>query len=507
VEVSPGEIISVPSGAPVYLSALLYDANNQPVYSGVTYTWSMSSPGVGDVQPNGNLATFTPSTTPGIGNLIVSAFNSTTTAEHTVRIYNGVPKPTDPPVSTTPSPLQTNQAAVFDGTTTYIHVSNSVNFHPQLGFTAEAWIKPNVPTFTSSIFNKSSNSQNSFQLLVTSEPQTASPDSNYSITYEFRVANSSSSCTYRTISQQKNIPANEVMSWQHLAGVIQPNGSLDIFVNGLKSTSSFNSVSGTCQLGYPITIGARNLQGVLDGVFPGAMDEVRISSVARYSENFTPSVTPLTPDTNTTILYHLDGDYSDSGGQGNFGQNSGNFSFIPSTISLPSPTPEPTVTPEPTAVPTPEPTASPEPTLVPSPTPKPTPIPQTTTIDVYAAGTKVLGVYPTMVLRIGNRVVARWANVRGNANKAQYQKFTYTRPSLLPPNPKIRVEFTNDRYIPGLGDRNLRVDKIVVNGSEYQSESPTTYGQGARTPKGGCGNGNLQTEWLFCNGHFLYSTP
>ena len=39
----------------------------------------------------------------------------------------------------------------------------------------------------------------------------------------------------------------------------------------------------------------------------GHMDEIRISNIARYTANFTPSTTPFQNDSNTLLLLHMDG--------------------------------------------------------------------------------------------------------------------------------------------------------------------------------------------------------
>lgn len=46
--------------------------------------------------------------------------------------------------------------------------------------------------------------------------------------------------------------------------------------------------------------------GVANGAFPGYIDEVQVSNVARYTAGFTPSASPFTPDSNTLVLLHLD---------------------------------------------------------------------------------------------------------------------------------------------------------------------------------------------------------
>ena len=57
----------------VGLSTLAYDTNNQPVWSGVTYEWGISSSNsIGTLEVNGNIATFLP-LNPGRGDLYVIA--------------------------------------------------------------------------------------------------------------------------------------------------------------------------------------------------------------------------------------------------------------------------------------------------------------------------------------------------------------------------------------------------------------------------------------------------
>src|SRR5690349_2035372 len=52
VRINPGQI-RVPQSPPnpLYMSALAYDANDQPIYDGITYSWGMSSTtSVGTIQ-------------------------------------------------------------------------------------------------------------------------------------------------------------------------------------------------------------------------------------------------------------------------------------------------------------------------------------------------------------------------------------------------------------------------------------------------------------------------
>ena len=72
----------------------------------------------------------------------------------------------------------------------------------------------------------------------------------------------------------------------------------------------------------------------------------------------------------------------------------------------------------------------------------------------------------------------------------------------------LSVRFVNDRYVPGLVDRNLVVDHIVVRegASEvvYESEDPSVYSSGVYVKGTGCGSGFVSSDKLACNGEFRF---
>lgn len=79
---------------------------------------------------------------------------------------------------------------------------------------------------------------------------------------------------------------------------------------------------------------------------------------------------------------------------------------------------------------------------------------------------------------------------------------------LVPSRDQIRVEFTNDVHDSSQGiDRNLIVDRIVVNGQVYESEASTTYSTGTWTPDDQLSPGYGRGEWLHANGYFQYASP
>jgi hypothetical protein len=107
-------------------------------------------------------------------------------------------------------------------------------------------------------------------------------------------------------------------SWHHLAGVYQPGGAATIYVDGqLKGSSS--------AFGAPTPNGDELRIGIdwdLGCSMLGVIDEVRISSVARYSGPFVPAKVFVT-DASTKALWHFD-EYTgslahDASGQGNDG--------------------------------------------------------------------------------------------------------------------------------------------------------------------------------------------
>lgn len=155
---------------------------------------------------------------------------------------------------------------------------------------------------------------------------------------------------------------------------------------------------------------------------------------------------------------------------------------------------------------TPRPTVSPLPTIRPRPTKPPLPtIPPENTIIIYAGGTPGNGVYPTMQLLVNNRVVASWDNVNANGIARQTKQYTYNSPTRVRAQDQIRVSFINDYYTGSNNDRNLFVDKIIVGGYTKETEASSTYSTGTWSASNGCGPGFKKSEWLACNGSFIFS--
>jgi hypothetical protein len=89
-------------------------------------------------------------------------------------------------------------------------------------------------------------------------------------------------------------------AWHHCA-IVRDNGTIRIFVDGTQETTSsdkgnFIDIEGTLEFGtYSGSKG-----------FNGYLDEIRISNIARYTSNFTPTTSIFSDDNNTRLLIHSD---------------------------------------------------------------------------------------------------------------------------------------------------------------------------------------------------------
>jgi hypothetical protein len=152
-----------------------------------------------------------------------------------------------------------------------------------------------------------------------------------------------------------------------------------------------------------------------------------------------------------------------------------------------------------------EPTSATEPTTP----PEEPPLVQGSKIDIFAAGTFAESsdgekIYPEMDLLINGKVVKTFTVNKGNPQEREFAEYNYTHTKKVLPN-EIKVAFTNN----GANrekeqDRNLRVDKIVLDGVIYQSEAYDTYSTGTWAKDTKCAGGLKRSEWLHCNGYLQF---
>ncbi|MFZ2199405.1 MAG: LamG domain-containing protein [Microgenomates group bacterium] len=242
----------------------------------------------------------------------------------------------------------------------YVEIPNNANQILKSDFTIEAWIKPEiqprpfkVDTRTYTILEKNTtdysisggvNPLYSIKMYVQQEGYLPNPIT-VTYTYKFSVLGEScgkqymfSSPTYGKVLPEK------FNSWKHIAAV-RSGKKLMLFENGVLLQTPINVPLSTlsCDTSPAMTIGmAKDRNKPMDN-FKGLIDEVRISSIPRYTAKFTPPKKPFTRDANTVALYHMNSNLIDDSNNVMNGIMHGTANYVDSdivteTIPLPSPT-------------------------------------------------------------------------------------------------------------------------------------------------------------------------
>lgn len=128
----------------------------------------------------------------------------------------------------------------------------------------------------------------------------------------------------------------------------------------------------------------------------------------------------------------------------------------------------------------------------------------TSQITIYAGSTPVNGTYATMELYVNNVKVKTFTNVKADEQNLKFLPYTYSSPTKLSRS-QIKIRFTNDGVNSDRSqDRNLYVDKIVIDGVSYETEASSTYSTGVYSSGVGCVAGYKKSQILSCNGYFQY---
>ena len=123
-------------------------------------------------------------------------------------------------------------------------------------------------------------------------------------------------------------------------------------------------------------------------------------------------------------------------------------------------------------------------------------------VEIFAAGGSG---QENLSLQIDGVEVATFENIGGDASDRVFQQLVYETDQDISAS-QIRIEFTNDLFDPATGlDRNLFVDRIVVDGETFQTEGPSVFSTGYFANGGFTGAGFLNTETLNVNGSFFFS--
>lgn len=155
---------------------------------------------------------------------------------------------------------------------------------PDGPFTLEAWVRPESAQPTAGLIAKT---QSSDYGLLTEEGVPS-----FLVHFDGR---------YATAAAKEALPLGQ---WSHIAGVFDGT-SVALFVNGRLAERTL--AGGTRQRNsLPLYIGADpDQQGRATRALAGQVDEVRLSTVARYTEDFSPA-RRHDPDASTVLLFHLD---------------------------------------------------------------------------------------------------------------------------------------------------------------------------------------------------------
>lgn len=161
-------------------------------------------------------------------------------------------------------------------------------------FTFEAWVRPTSAVYLSDVGGFI------FQRRASSEDVTLFFSRNSDSRFGFQVNGT-------IVRAERDSSLNE---WHHVAGVLQ-NGDVSIFVDGELE----GRVSGLARVRWDIrfqefTIGREGFEADIHrGVFIGEMDEIRLSSVSRYTDATYEIPTRLEADSTTIAMFELnDGD-------------------------------------------------------------------------------------------------------------------------------------------------------------------------------------------------------
>ncbi len=119
-------------------------------------------------------------------------------------------------------------------------------------------------------------------------------------------------------------------------------------------------------------------------------------------------------------------------------------------------------------------------------------------IIIYAAGTPFNGIYPTMQLTLNNKIAKTYYGVQGDSKNRLFSQYYFYLPTkIIPAN--VKIAFLNDEFNSPENDRNLIIDKINIDGRDYETEDKSVI----FTPNGEnnqCKSGQVQNEWLQCTG-------
>jgi hypothetical protein len=186
-------------------------------------------------------------------------------------------------------------SALFDGTGDYLDTNHSFSWHSVSAGTIEFFVRLNsTAPFAQGLFSQCiQGAATGLQLLTVN---------NRLFVYKSAVSGNS----YEAFNQ--NLVTGQ---FYHIAIVKESSTTVKFYVDGtLRHTDSSANGYTDSSANFWIGRGFGLSSNLWDGTrydLNGWIDELRISNIARYTANFTPSTTPFQNDSNTLLLLHMDG--------------------------------------------------------------------------------------------------------------------------------------------------------------------------------------------------------
>jgi len=99
------------------------------------------------------------------------------------------------------------------------------------------------------------------------------------------------------------------------------------------------------------------------------------------------------------------------------------------------------------------------------------------TVQIFAAGSEG---GEQMALEIDGAEVSTW-NVQAGAEVGNFQTYVFDTPENVTAD-QVRVRFKDAQFNPTNGvDQNLRIDAIVIDGQQFETEAPNVFSTGTNS--------------------------
>jgi hypothetical protein len=180
---------------------------------------------------------------------------------------------------------------LFDGTNDHLTVPDSADWNFSGDHTIEMWVRVTGKAAHQCLFAKGTDAD--WPVLAY---QAYIQHTTGKIFYQ--ISNNGSSTGNMSITTTADLSDG---AWHHTAFVRYGN-VWNVYIDGTSQATTTQALT-ILDESNPLSFGA---QYTANYDFNGHMDEIRVSSTARYTANFTPSTTKYSPDSNTLLLIHSD---------------------------------------------------------------------------------------------------------------------------------------------------------------------------------------------------------